>query len=65
MFLKKYGDLVLGIVFAVIAIAMYVGADARRRMSLYGKMIIFMSLRQISWLRNFAIPYLHGTETMS
>lgn len=28
MFLKKYGDLVLGIVFAVIAIAMYVGADA-------------------------------------
>lgn len=28
MFLKKYGDLVLGIVFAVFAIAMYVGADA-------------------------------------
>lgn len=36
MFLKKYGDLVLGIVFAVIAIAMYVGADACRRMSFYG-----------------------------
>ena len=28
MFLKKYGDLVLGIVFAVFAIAMYVVGEA-------------------------------------